>query len=281
MLRCWAFAARNDRCFQKRYPDLCALLGIPCYAHRSKAIEKLGPSLEELRQSGYIDDWQIAPARDGDVLKVVLWTHPRLVSVPRLPASLPVEPERPKPPHPPAPPHDGVTRALTRRGITPAGARTLLENVTDVGAVERQVAYFDHVLASSRGGCLRNPAGFLISLIRDGRVPDLPGHEVAPVAPPTTNYYALLQAYRRYVSDAVQAHLAGVSDREIKCLVDEHLERVIAENPLALTWPLAQQRATARLAFESHLARSLPLKRLREFLVEHDPTIALSLEVTS
>ncbi len=47
-LQIWLYASQRAQVFEKRYADICQLLGLRVYPHRSKIVEKLGPALEEL-----------------------------------------------------------------------------------------------------------------------------------------------------------------------------------------------------------------------------------------
>lgn len=280
MLPFWSYVARHDRCFQKRYQDLCALLGIRCYDQRSKAVEKLGPSLDELKRLEFIAGWQLDRMRDDD-LKVVIWVRPRLVAVRPSPRHVPPATAQKEPAPAGRTPDSDLTELLGSRGVHRVVARRVLSEVRDAGAVERQIARFDRLVASERGATLRNPAGFLVSLIRDG--------EAAPrqSAPPGTrperprpNHYQLLQAYKRYVQDAVAEHVAALPAPELEQLVDAHLPTVREEDDRVQGWPLDLQRQAARHRLERHLAKTLPVQRLHEFLAAHecagDETEALS-----
>ena len=55
----WLYATRDEGVFEKRYDELCEILNIRQWTYVSKISEKLGPSLDELKQFGYLADWRI------------------------------------------------------------------------------------------------------------------------------------------------------------------------------------------------------------------------------
>ena len=58
-LQIWLYASQRAQVFEKRYADVCQLLGLRTYEHHSKIVEKLGPALEELASHRYLSSWQI------------------------------------------------------------------------------------------------------------------------------------------------------------------------------------------------------------------------------
>ena len=54
LLQIWLYATRDEGVFEKRYDELCQILNIRQWTYPSKIKEKLGPSLDELKQFGYL-----------------------------------------------------------------------------------------------------------------------------------------------------------------------------------------------------------------------------------
>ena len=48
LLQIWLYASQRSGLFEKRYDEVCQLLGLRQYDHLSKITEKLGPALDEL-----------------------------------------------------------------------------------------------------------------------------------------------------------------------------------------------------------------------------------------
>ena len=72
LLQIWLYASQRSGLFEKRYDDVCQLLGLRRYDHQSKIIEKLGPALDELGEHGYLSTWRVDRTSDGREFKVVL-----------------------------------------------------------------------------------------------------------------------------------------------------------------------------------------------------------------
>ena len=72
LLQIWLYASQRSGLFEKRYDEVCQLLGLRCYDHRSKIIEKLGPALDELGERGYLAAWRVDRTSDGRAFKLVL-----------------------------------------------------------------------------------------------------------------------------------------------------------------------------------------------------------------
>jgi hypothetical protein len=68
-LQIWLYTSRSDGCFAKRYDQLCQLLGLQPQKHASRIRQQLGPSLDELREHGYIGSWALSETRDGKGFK--------------------------------------------------------------------------------------------------------------------------------------------------------------------------------------------------------------------
>ena len=73
LLQIWLYATRDEGVFEKRYEELCQVLNVRQWNYLSKIKEKLGPSLDELKQFGYLADWQIEKTSDGQNYKIVFY----------------------------------------------------------------------------------------------------------------------------------------------------------------------------------------------------------------
>ena len=71
------YATKNQGSFEKRYDELARLLSVTEYRYVSKIREKLGPSLDELKEHGYLADWKIARTSDGRGHKILLHHGPK------------------------------------------------------------------------------------------------------------------------------------------------------------------------------------------------------------
>jgi hypothetical protein len=71
LLQVWLYASREVGSFEKRYSELCQILNIREYQHRSKIKEKLAPSLDELAAQGYLKTWEIEKTADEKDFKII------------------------------------------------------------------------------------------------------------------------------------------------------------------------------------------------------------------
>jgi hypothetical protein len=80
-LSVWFYASRGQA-VEKRYSDLCQILNIRAYPHISKARAVLAPSLDELMEIGYLEEWDLVRAAgdDGD-FKLILCPGKRLLTL--------------------------------------------------------------------------------------------------------------------------------------------------------------------------------------------------------
>jgi hypothetical protein len=58
LLQMWFYASREQYC-EKRYTQLCSLLGIQQYQAVSRIRQQLAPSLNELRQQEFLSNWEM------------------------------------------------------------------------------------------------------------------------------------------------------------------------------------------------------------------------------
>jgi len=73
LLQVWLYATRNEGVFEKRYDELCEFLNIRRYRYHSLIVQTLGPSLDELKEFGYLADWRIEKTSDRENYKIVLY----------------------------------------------------------------------------------------------------------------------------------------------------------------------------------------------------------------
>ncbi len=73
LLQVWLYATRDDGIFEKRYDELCEFLNIRQYRYHSLIVQTLGPSLNELKQFGYLADWRIENTSDNQGYKILFF----------------------------------------------------------------------------------------------------------------------------------------------------------------------------------------------------------------
>jgi hypothetical protein len=174
-LHLW-FHASQGRPVEKDYNELCMLLNIPVYRHLSKIRETMGRSLDELKQIGYLSDWDIRPMVTKAGFKLVLYTSPKLLQVLALSQRkglLPGQTEEAAQAPQAFPPQpfqldarqSSIKENLARYGVVEEMAETLARS-GDPDHIQDQIEYVSHLLARDRRGKIENPAGFLIYVIK-------------------------------------------------------------------------------------------------------------------
>lgn len=157
-LSIWFYASRGQS-VEKKYEDLCQLLNIRAYPHISKARSVLEPSLEELRDIGYLSSWELMRTARGSDFKLTLSPGKRLLSLPNF-ASV-VNPEARAALEARLP--TWMTE-LVQRGVAERKARQLALDIPDDQPVLDQIEYAEYLIQQDRRGRgkISNPAGFLI-----------------------------------------------------------------------------------------------------------------------
>jgi len=168
-LSIWFYASRGQP-VEKKYQDLCQLLNIRAYPHLSKARSVLEPSLDELKEIGYLSSWDLTRTARGLDFKLELSPGKRLLSLPNF-ASV-VNPDARAVLEAGMPPWVGE---LVKRGVVERKARQLALDVPDEQPVLDQIEYAEYLIQQDRRGRskISNPAGFYIWAIENNlSVPD-------------------------------------------------------------------------------------------------------------
>jgi hypothetical protein len=196
LLQIWLYATRNEGVFEKRYDELCQILNIQRYRYLSLILRTLGPSLDELKQFGYIADWQVERTSDDENYKIVLHhgekfhrdrrarLKPRKTDDGAGEQRFEIgrrdgEPSSIERRSPRADRHtakvvpninEEFLAELTRRGIAEAHARKILADISPDQPVLTQLEWGDLQVQQS-GGKITNPAGFYVSLVSGNVMP--------------------------------------------------------------------------------------------------------------
>jgi hypothetical protein len=198
LLQVWLYATRDQGVFEKRYGELCEFLNIRQYRYHSLIVQTLGPSLDELKQFGYLADWKIESTSDKSGYKILFYHGEKFhrdrrerLTKKRNSESSPehgsvtasgsrhhengshslTEPEVAA--RPVRQPFDPLLVAeFTRRGINEEKAYDLLANLKPNQDVLAQLEQAEQMIQHA-GFPIRNPAGFIVRLIeRNIPVPD-------------------------------------------------------------------------------------------------------------
>lgn len=160
LLQLWFFASRKLYT-EKRYNELCSLLGIQQYRALSRIRQQVEPSLNELVAQAFLSNWEIAETADGLSYKLRLWAGSAFVSAADLRLG-----SQPRTLLPSA--QNEAVEALVARGIREDKARQLLLNISEDQPVLDQIEWADAEIQRKRrtAGAIRNTAGFFIYVLQ-------------------------------------------------------------------------------------------------------------------
>ncbi len=169
-----------------------------------------------------------------------------------------------------------MLEALTQRGISARGAAQLLAGLQPGQAAQlpTQLEYADYLVATSVPP-LRNPAGFLVALVRDNLI--VP-HDFAGTARQAQEAQAsalreqaaetqadLEYQYEIYKEQAVAEYLAALPPAERQHLYEADKAAFLAQHPGARRWAEAVLQTTLAALRQGQLQSSLPLLEFDAF----------------
>jgi len=166
-LHIW-FHASGGKPVEKDYQDLCNLLNIQTYPHLSKIKEKMGVSLDELVNIGYLSAWDIQPMISKSGFKLVLSVGDTLrrtigeMTRKALPAASKSMIDRKFTQH-----EQNSMDIMTELGISDLKARELI-NQYDALELMNLADYIQSLKAKDTRGRIENPAGLLIYHLDNG-----------------------------------------------------------------------------------------------------------------
>jgi hypothetical protein len=244
-LHTWFYASRGKP-VERKYSDLCELLDIQCWPHLSKARQILKPSLDELIEVGYFQNWSLVHTVDQSDFKLVMvpgecilqLTRPRLSTV--APSNSVSDPEM-----------DEALRALVDRGIREQDARRALFDIDlDRQHVLDQVEWFD-AQVQRMGFSMTNPPGFLLTIIRDN--------------------WPIPRSFETTRKRTLQSKLHNNKDEDAAAMADalKQLRRLELEEEYR-TWVDGKIEEAIRLKF-TEPARQKALKTIRKEILSKHP----------
>lgn len=162
MLYIWFYAAQRP--FQKRYQELCQHLNIKLWTQFSRAREQFAPALTELKEIGYLSDWELCRTVDGLDFKLIFSAGPIFREEPNR------ERVRQRDDSVIDAPFQQLVEKLHDRGLNEKIARRLLFGVGGDVDVDLQIEWVDSIIRRDPRK-FDNPAGMYVSFIRDGITP--------------------------------------------------------------------------------------------------------------
>lgn len=203
------------------------------FHYESEIIRQLRPALDELVEKSYLESWEVK----GRTIFFVRNPNARhepfdtsaedLANTIELPAdSVRVIEEKSDQPVEERAEH--LARMLVERGVAPREAKKLVQShLGELEKVKLAVEYFDS-LTAHREHSIKNPGGFLVSLIRDGNFQA--ATKQAPVERPDSRLQELLDemAYRDYVEQQVDQYIAGLDEGQWAARVEAKKQEFLA-----------------------------------------------------
>src|ERR1044071_6735449 len=80
LLQIWFYASLAELHTEKKYSDLCALLGLQTFRSPSRIKQQLGPSLNELKSNRFLETWELVRTTDESDYKLCMWAGTAFVS---------------------------------------------------------------------------------------------------------------------------------------------------------------------------------------------------------
>lgn len=160
LLYIWFFASRRP--FQKRYQDLCQHLNVKVWSQFSRAREQFSPALNELKDVGYLTDWEMDRTVDGRDFKLLLSAG--LIFRESQDETLRLRDDSGQSTF------DADLKALTDRGVSEKVARRVLFGRPEDTDVQEQIEWIDTIISRDPKK-FENPAGMYVSFVKDGITP--------------------------------------------------------------------------------------------------------------
>jgi plasmid replication initiation protein len=177
------------------------------FRYISEITRQLTPALEELTQEGYLRSWKVEDRMISFVKSKAARYEPFDTTDEQMyrTLDLPFESVRAL--------EDGEERAeaivgkLVERGVIPSQARKIVEaQHENLDAVEATIRYFDGLMSRGGGG-IKNPAGLLVTLIKDGRAEPVKLVEGLSAPPPRGPTPADELSYQEFIQKAIDGYI--------------------------------------------------------------------------
>jgi hypothetical protein len=201
----------------------------------SEIARKLEPALDELVEKSYLTNWEIKDHTIGFLRSPDARHEPFDTTAEDFPETidLPFDAVRvidEKVEERVEDQADRLTKMLVERGVTPREAKKLVEShLGGLDKVRLAMEYFDSLMEQGATG-IKNPGGFLVSLIREGNY--LAVAQQAPVAQPDAKLQELLDemTYNEYIERQVDQYIATLPEGQVALLVEAKKHEFMASD---------------------------------------------------
>jgi hypothetical protein len=287
LLQIWFYASRRDQCAERKYSDLCSLLGLKRFSAVSRIRQQLGPSLGELEEKGIISTWELMKTTDEADYKLCLWAGRAFVSAADIratdhPERLPLLSAR----------ENEIIKALVDRGVREDRARQLLIDLPEEQPAMDQIEWGDFEIQrkeKTREPVL-NPPGFYVYLLTCN-YPVPAGFETshkralreqaqqkeiesrAVEARHELELYEHRERYEEYLTEETDAHIkAKMTPAAVEQRIREHMARIQAGAP-QYRWPEATLRGFALRKLREEIAGEVDLPGFEEYVQKRAETL--------
>lgn len=279
LLQIWFYANRQERA-EKRYPDLCSLLGLQYFKSPSRIKQQLGPSLDELKEKGFLSAWDLMRTTDETDYKLCLWVGTAFVS------RADIRGANGRPPLLSGR-HSEVVAALISRGVREDRARQLLLDIPEEQPVLDQLEWGDAEIARKERTRepIVNPPGFYVYLLRSNY--PVPAHfettrkrqlreearqreaeARAREAEKELERYEQRGRYEAFLTAETDRHIDGKMAKEaVERRLREHMRDIQHDAP-QYRWPQDTLREFAWRRLREEVAAELELPSFEEFIQE-------------
>ena len=276
LLQIWFYACRKDQQVEKKYTDLCSLLGLQRFKSPSRIKQQVAPSLDELKARRFLCNWDLVKTTDETDYKLILHAGAAFVSASDLRTGGEVRSLA-------DPRHAEVVAALVQRGIREDRARKLLLDLPDDQPILDQIEWADAEIARKQRSSdpVVNPPGFYIYLVRanypvpadfetsrkrrareESKRKDVESR--AKEAQRELDLYEKRERYEAFLVDQTDAQLKNLSPASTERLLNAHKKRIKEESP-QYQWSDATLRDFAVRRLRSEIAAELNLPSFEEY----------------
>jgi hypothetical protein len=279
LLQIWFYASRREQCAERKYSDLCLLLGLQCFKALSRIKQQFGPSLDHLKEKGFLWSWDLTKTTDESDYKLCLWAGSAFVSAADIRAA-----ENPERTVLLSARQGEILRALVDRGVREDRARQLLIDLPEEQPALDQVEWGDvEVKRKERTRePIQNPPGFYVYLLtcnypvpasfettrkrmlrEQAQQRDVEAR--AREAQQELETYEQRERYDAFLVAETDTHMKnGMAQPAIDQRVRDHMAR-IQEGAPQYRWPETTLRGFALRKLREEVATELDLPSFEEF----------------
>jgi Replication initiator protein A len=277
LLQIWFYACRKDQQAEKKYTDLCSLLGLQRFKSPSRIKQQIAPSLDELKARQFLADWELVRTTDETDYKLIMHAGAAFVSAADL--RIGSEPRTLADPR-----HSEILAALLERGVREDRARKLLLDLPDDQPVLDQIEWADAEIARKQrtNDPIANPPGFYVYVVQanyavpanfettrkrrvreEAKKKDVEARTKEALR--ELEVYEQKERYEEFLVEQTNAHLKKISAAATDRLVRGHMKHIKDEYP-QYHWSEPTLRDFAWRRLRQEIASELNLPTFEEFI---------------